>query len=78
VLLNDPTYVEAARAFARRIQDEGGESCDSRIDWAFRRALSRSPREEEVRILRGLYEKDRDWTSVARAILNLPELITRP
>ncbi|HLE70287.1 MAG TPA: DUF1553 domain-containing protein, partial [Vicinamibacteria bacterium] len=78
VLLNDPTYVEAARAFARRIQDEGGESFDARIDWAFRGALSRSPREEEVRILRGLYEKDRDWTSVARVILNLPELITRP
>jgi hypothetical protein len=78
VLLNDPTYVDAARAFARRIQDEGGESFDARIDWAFRRALSRSPSPEEVRILRGLHEKHRDWTSVARAILNLPELITRP
>ena len=77
-LLNDPTYVEAARAFARRIQDEGGGSFDARIDWAFRRALSRSPRREEVLILRGLHEKHRDWTPVARAILNLPELITRP
>ena len=78
VLLNDPTYVEAARAFARRIQDEGGESFDARIDWAFRRALSRPPREEEVPILRGLYEKHQDWNPVARTILNLPELITRP
>jgi hypothetical protein len=78
VLLNDPTYVEAARAFARRIQDEGGESFDARIDWAFRRALSRPPREEEVPILRGLYEKHHDWNPVARTILNLPELITRP
>ncbi len=78
VLLNDPTYVEAAKEFAGRIQDEGGESVAARIDWAFRRALSRSPSEEEVQILRGLYEKHQDWTSVARAILNLPELITRP
>ncbi len=78
VLLNDPTYVEAARALARGIQDEGGESFRARIDWAYRRALSRTPREEEIRILRALYDKQQDWTSVARAILNLPELITRP
>jgi hypothetical protein len=77
-LLNDPTYVEAARAFARRIEDEGGDSFEARIDWAFRRALSRPPREEEVGILRQHYEKHRDWTSVARVILNLPELIVRP
>ncbi len=78
VLLNDPTYVEAARAFAGKIQKEGGESFDSRIDWATRRALSRPPSEEELRILRGLYEKHGEWTSVARTILNLPEFITRP
>ncbi len=78
VLLNDPTYVEAARAFARKIQDEGGESFEARIDWAMRRALSRPPRVEELEILRGLHEAHRDWTSVARAILNLPEFITRP
>ncbi len=77
-LLNDPTYVEAARTFARRIEEEGGESFDGRIDWAFGRALSREPREVEIRVLRGLYEKHRDWTSVARVILNLPEFITRP
>jgi hypothetical protein len=77
-LLNDPTYVEAARELARRIQDEGGKSFEARIDWAYRRALSRQPRDEEIGILRALYEKRQDWTSVARAILNLPELITRP
>ncbi len=78
VLLNDPTYVDAARAFASRIAEEGGRTFEARIDWAFRRALSRPPREEEVSILRGLYEKHPDWTPVARTILNLPELITRP
>ena len=42
-LLNDPTFVEAARAFAARILNEGGDSNYSRIDFAFRMALSRSP-----------------------------------
>jgi hypothetical protein len=78
VLLNDPTYVEAARAFADRIVERGGESLEARIDWAFEQALSRDPREDEVRILSDLYRKHEDWTSVARAILNLPEFITRP
>ena len=42
VLLNDPTYVEAARVFAARIVKEGGAKPAERIDWAFRQALSRS------------------------------------
>ena len=77
-LLNDPTYVEAARSFATRIAEEGGRTFEARIEWAFRRALARAPRDEEVVILRDLYEKHGEWTSVGRAILNLPELITRP
>jgi hypothetical protein len=103
VLLNDPTYVEAARAFAAEIlKSRGG------IDWAFERALDRKPTAEERRILDGLYRdslaqfrgspadattlihtgesaippdlKPADlaaMTTVARAILNLHELITR-
>jgi hypothetical protein len=51
VLLNDPTYVEAARGFASRILREGGETDASRIEWAFRWALQRLPSEEEIRIL---------------------------
>src|SRR5215471_8220384 len=43
-LLNDPTYVEAARAFAARILKEGGRDTGSRIQWAWRQALCRSPR----------------------------------
>jgi hypothetical protein len=87
VLLNDPTYVEAARAFAARIALDGGSSLEARIAWAYERALSRSPREEEVEILTRLYEKhlteyrgdeQAALTSVARTILNLPETITRP
>jgi hypothetical protein len=77
VLLNDPTYVEAAQAFAARILREGGKGTDERLAWAYARALSREPSADERRILAELL-RTQGWTGVARAILNLPELITRP
>ena len=43
VLLNDPTYVEAARVFAERILREGGADLEGRLRWAFERALGRGP-----------------------------------
>lgn len=55
VLLNDPTYVEAARAFAQRIMAQGGERSDDRIAAAFQLALSRAPRDGELEALRNLY-----------------------
>jgi hypothetical protein len=57
VLLNDPTYVEAARALAVRMVREGGGSIDDRIKFAFREALSREPNAKESELLRGLHEK---------------------
>jgi hypothetical protein len=57
VLLNDPTYVEAARVFAQRIMAEGGEQSDDRINLAFAYALSRAPRPEELALLRDLYHE---------------------
>src|SRR5207253_2209108 len=57
VLLNDPIYVEAARAFGQHIQKDGGDSPADRIKWAYRRALSRDPKPEERALLLTLYEK---------------------
>jgi hypothetical protein len=57
VLLNDPTYVEAARVFAERIIREGGAGEDSRITWAIGHALGRKPNPDEMRILTDLHEK---------------------
>ena len=48
VLLNDPVYVEAARAFADQIMAHGGDRTDTRIDYAMHRCLSRPPTGEEV------------------------------
>ncbi len=60
VLLNDPTYVEAARAFAARIVREGGASPADRAAWAFEHATSRRPSGREAEVLIGLVEKHAD------------------
>jgi hypothetical protein len=49
VLLNDPTYVEASRSFAARILHECQGSTSDRIVWAWRQALQRTPRADELR-----------------------------
>jgi len=46
-LLNDPTYVEAARVFGQHIIEQGGGTFEERLRWAFRRALGREPRKGE-------------------------------
>jgi hypothetical protein len=59
VLMNDPTYIEAARVFAERIVREGGESVDARIAWAYRHALSRAPNTREAEVMADLYARHR-------------------
>ena len=58
-LLNDPTYVEAARALAARIMREGGADPAGRIRWAWRQALARPPHDDELAVAAQLYEKHR-------------------
>lgn len=59
-LLNDPTYVEAARVFAARMLREGGSTDEERIRWGFRVALSRLPDDAEVAALVRLCELNRE------------------
>jgi hypothetical protein len=59
VLLNDPSYVEAARAFATRIVQQPAPDADARIDWAWRQALQRPPRDDERQVVKVLLEKHR-------------------
>lgn len=54
VLLNDPSYVEAARGFAERVLREVGADDGKRIEFAFRETFSRPPSPEEREIVRGL------------------------
>jgi hypothetical protein len=57
-LLNDVTYIEAARKFAERIIKEGGASADERITFAFRAAVGRSPDTTELAMLRSSLERN--------------------
>lgn len=54
-LLNDVTYVEAARRLGERMLTEGGRTVEERIGFAFRRATARAPSPAELQLLaRGL------------------------
>jgi hypothetical protein len=98
VLLNDPIFVEAARAFADRIMAEGGNKREDQLEYAFLLSLNRAPTKAERKVLTELYRKNAArygkrsndiaelgarsaehaaMITVARAILNLHETITR-
>ena len=59
VTLNDPVFVEAAQALARRILTEGGSTPESRATFGFRLALTRPPSDAELRRLVALYKQTR-------------------
>jgi hypothetical protein len=50
-LMNDVTYLEAARKFAERMMKEGGSTPEARIDYALRLALARAPKPREQAVL---------------------------
>lgn len=75
-LLNDPSFVEAAHAFAALIERAPGDE-ENKAVIAFRRALARPPSQAEVAALLSLYRKHGSWFSVAQVILNLDETITK-
>src|SRR6185369_7093900 len=57
VLLNDPTYIEAARAFAVRVLRECPKDRSERIAWAWQQALQRAPRSDEFVIVERLLDE---------------------
>jgi hypothetical protein len=59
VLLNDPQFVEAARAIGERLLREAGPAPAERLTLAFRLAATRRPTERELRLLVELYESQR-------------------
>ena len=78
-LLNDPTYVEAARVFAQRILAEGGAEPSDRIDWAYREVLSREPDAMVHNELRALFEEDlREYQSDTAAAVELIKIGAAP
>ncbi len=59
-MLNEPSYVEAARVFGQRILQQGGQTLDSRITFAFRTALVRPPTEAETSVVTETYNQQLD------------------
>jgi len=84
-LLNDPVYVEAAQALAKRVSDAKPKaSVAERIDYAFQICTGRQPTDTERNALRSLYSEttmasndSKAWYSVATVLLNLHETITK-
>ena len=60
VLLNDPTYVEAARVLAQRAFAESGSDPSVRTRWIFREATGRQPTPTETRVLLDLLQRRRN------------------
>lgn len=60
-LLNDPSFAEAARAFAGRILREGGATTDDRLNFAFREAASRTADAEEQQVLSDLLARSTSY-----------------
>jgi mono/diheme cytochrome c family protein len=51
-LMNDVTFVEAARVLAQRMLREGGESAEERLAFGFKCVVAREPSAAEMEILR--------------------------
>ncbi len=60
-LLNDPSFVEAARVLAERIVREGGTDKTARIDWAYRQVVSSPPKPEISKLLADLHTRHRAY-----------------
>ncbi len=58
-LLNDPSFVEAARGLAGRILSEALQGDEQRIRWAWRQVVGRDPKSEEVSLLFDLLQNHR-------------------
>ena len=72
VLLNDPTYVEAARVLAQHVLRQGGDSPRERISYAFRRATSRLPSDyERTLIANGLAQYMEEYEADHEAAVQL-------
>ncbi len=67
LLLNDETYVEAARALAATVLERPGLSDDDRVRENFRRATARWPDEKERAALRGLHTRQQQRFEADRA-----------
>lgn len=72
-LMNDETYVEAARELGKKMQ-----TADDPVQFGMRSVLARDPNPDEVKLLTAAYQRLGKWEHVASIILNLDEAVTKP
>ncbi len=82
--LNEPLFLEAAKAMALRVRKQGGSTDAERIGYAFRLCTARKPTADEAGELNAFLGKQRTrlgedaaWTALSRVLLNLDETITK-
>ncbi|MFK7925380.1 MAG: DUF1553 domain-containing protein [Bacteroidia bacterium] len=77
VLLNDPTYLEAARLLAGRMIQEGGEQSADRIAYGFRLLTARTPDTDETQKLQAFldqqYQRLQAEPEAVESLLNIGE-----
>jgi hypothetical protein len=56
--LNEPVFVECARALARKALQEGGKTDEERVVYAFRQVVSRFPTKVEKQELLSMLERE--------------------
>jgi hypothetical protein len=76
VTLNDPQFVEAARAFAERVLATKGDDA-TRLRWAFAECVSRPPKDKELAVILAALQRERANYALngpaARALLSVGE-----
>ncbi len=82
VLLNDVTYVEAARGLAVAILRDGGSLPADRVRYGFHRVTGRLPKDDEAAALQKVYQDQlaayRDRPESAQAVLSAGEAPLEP
>lgn len=61
VLLNDPSFFEAAQVFAQRIVQDGGATNAEKIRWAFLNGLARDATADEIQEMERLFQEELGW-----------------
>ena len=71
-LLNDPVFVEASRALAKRVMDQAGPGAADRAKLAFRLCTGRIPKPGELNSILDNYEQQRKhFEGVSKAAAQL-------
>lgn len=76
ITMNDPVYLEASTALAERMLNEGGNSLEEQINYAFKLALMRDIDPQRLTTLKAFYDQTLDeyrGQQKAKLVSNRPE-----